>query len=542
MRQGKFRHFILTSLLSVSILNTGCLRMREFLPLSSTASTEVDDTEGSTCPKTMRHASPFAGGDGSAGNPWLICNATQFEQIANHLSGNFKLASDVDFTGKTHDVLGSDTNRFTGTLNGDGYAIKNWTVNSPNQVDTSPIALFHTIDAGAVINNLDLKNFDLQGNNFVAGLVYTLFGTVNNMKISGSFKTRASAAGIATYAFGSTIQNCTTLSGMTVYSSGDGSNLRDFVTPGQGSDMGIAGFVSMAADSSGQVNTFDNLINHATITWNPSGYTLAGWVHTGGIISYPRSSNITNVTNYGAISAVDEAGGIAGLFENFDCIMDHALNFGNVTGRDCVAGLAANGTWGAEIHNSWTGGTITGRDAVGGIYGCGGDSGGVVAINSASHANVLGRSKVGGVAGHFNGTMTDVLAMASVTGNDSAASDYIAGVSPFTGGTISNVIMNQRNFSIFNGSFTQADIAFIDHYGSTISSTFYVAYGTVPGWGNTYASTGVATGSMTNPAQYAPLDFSVTGPWAMGSSTVYFDGTTHPLPRWMCALPDVTCL
>ncbi len=521
--------------LCLFVLASGCaFDFRHVLNSSS----KIASIGSSGCPNVMRTLTPFAGGDGSASHPYLICTAAQFEQISGHMSDSFKLASDVDMTGATHSAMGSDTNRFEGTLDGDGYAIKNWTVSSPAQLDTDPIALFHTIGDNGVVKNLNLQDFDLEGNNYVAGLAFTIFGEVDEVQASGHFKSKASVAPLATYIRGAIITHVTSLPGTTVYSSGDGTMLRDYITPGQGTDMGASGLISMGNNSPLRRAQVQDSINYANVTWNPTGYTLAGWIHTAGIVAYPAFGvDLLRVTNYGDISAIDEAGGVASLFES--ATMDHALNFGNIQGRDYIGGLVGWGDWGCSVTNSYSAGTITGGNAVGGLIGAGHQGLSTQILTSATYATVRARSGAAGIAGTFYGTMSDVLAMSSVAGTD-PTSDIVAGVTPHSGGTISRVVMNERQLSNANSTATSQALAIFDFWGVTASNNFYISYSTLPAWTESYSSA-IAEASVSDSSQYTGLDFSASGPWAMGSSTKYFDGSTHPIPRWMCALSGVTC-
>ena len=75
---------------------------------------------------------PFAGGVGSLENPYLICTATQLQEIgatSGTLQANYALMSDVDlsgFTGASFAVIGNSTIPFSGTFRGNGNSLKNF--------------------------------------------------------------------------------------------------------------------------------------------------------------------------------------------------------------------------------------------------------------------------------------------------------------------------------------------------------------------------------------------------------------------------------
>lgn len=75
----------------------------------------------------------FYGGDGTASNPYLIATTEQFKSIANGLDKHYRLIGNIDFNGETISPIGQRMNNndnivcdeFTGSLDGDGYEIKN---------------------------------------------------------------------------------------------------------------------------------------------------------------------------------------------------------------------------------------------------------------------------------------------------------------------------------------------------------------------------------------------------------------------------------
>jgi hypothetical protein len=96
----------------------------------------------------------FAGGDGTAENPYLIATKEQLNSVRNHLSSNFKMTADIVFTaadftdggefyngGAGWDPIGTSLDNmisssdpvFRGTFDGNNHTISGLYVNLSSQ-------------------------------------------------------------------------------------------------------------------------------------------------------------------------------------------------------------------------------------------------------------------------------------------------------------------------------------------------------------------------------------------------------------------------
>ncbi|MBQ2804291.1 MAG: hypothetical protein IJF10_00285, partial [Clostridia bacterium] len=125
----------------------------------------------------------------------------------------------------TLEMLGDAEHPFTGILDGNGYAIKNYTMSGSGQ-----LALFHTITG--TVKNLRLEGFSVLSsgmkNNYYANTASICMlntGTIFNCSMSGSLTStggwdnNAYSAGVA-YENGGTIANCLINIAVTAKSSG----------------------------------------------------------------------------------------------------------------------------------------------------------------------------------------------------------------------------------------------------------------------------------------------------------------------------------
>ncbi|MDE6521978.1 MAG: T9SS type A sorting domain-containing protein [Muribaculaceae bacterium] len=90
----------------------------------------------------------FAGGNGTAEDPYLIATAGDLQQIKSAPSSYFKIISDIDCSG----VSFSQIENFSGVLDGDGHVVSNLLLSSSSQA-----SMFKFCD-GATIKNINFYN------------------------------------------------------------------------------------------------------------------------------------------------------------------------------------------------------------------------------------------------------------------------------------------------------------------------------------------------------------------------------------------------
>lgn len=155
----------------------------------------------------------YGGGNGTLSEPYQIWTAGQMSTIGANPSDwarNFKLMADIDmtaYTGTQYRIIGNATTKFTGTFDGNGYAIRNLTYSTSLAVDY--VGIFGWIE-GAVIQNLGVKNssFSSGGKN-VGGLAGRNYrSTVNACYSTGSVSGVWYVGGLVGYSYEGTITSC----------------------------------------------------------------------------------------------------------------------------------------------------------------------------------------------------------------------------------------------------------------------------------------------------------------------------------------------
>ncbi len=112
---------------------------------------------------------------GTSGNPYVIYDVNDLQNMSLDLSGYYTLANDIDASeteywneGAGFVPIGDSSNRFTGSLNGGNYSIEFLHI---NRLDTSNIGFFGSSGDGVEVSNLYMNNTNISGRFYVGGLV-----------------------------------------------------------------------------------------------------------------------------------------------------------------------------------------------------------------------------------------------------------------------------------------------------------------------------------------------------------------------------------
>jgi hypothetical protein len=278
------------------------------------------------------HAGPVAVvlndlvGDGTAESPYLITNADELNAMRLALAAHYRLTNDIDLgasvmwdAGRGWIPVGTSTagQRFIGTLDGAGFAIRNLTINRP---PASYQGLFGYLD-GAEVRNLRLEDASVRGDQFsgtLAGLANATL--IENIRANGE------------------------LSG--------------------GSDTG--GLV-------GRLATACN-VNHVSFAGS-----VAGGANTGGLVGSTASANsIRHAWTIGSVRGASYTGGLVGHFRTTtsgtNCSLADAYSRASVSGTTNVGG-AIGYQYYSNVSRVYSSGTVTGTGSnVGGFLGATGSS------------------------------------------------------------------------------------------------------------------------------------------------------------------------
>jgi len=260
----------------------------------------------------------YGGGTGEPNDPYLIYDANQMNAIgadSNDWDKCFKLMDDIDlsaFTGTSFNIIGTCTTPFTGTFDGNGLTISNFTYNSTG---THCIGLFGLVDD----HNAEIKNVGLIAPAVDAGLGDYVGSLVGSLGYYG------------------TITNCYFQAGS---------------VSGELCVGGLVGF------------------NVGTITDCYSTGTVEGGSDIGGLVGYNYYGTITNCYATGSVTGGEEVGGVVG-YNYYHGTISNCYATGTVSGDERIGGLVG-GNSRAIITNCYSTASVSGNGwYVGGLVGGG---------------------------------------------------------------------------------------------------------------------------------------------------------------------------
>ena len=296
------------------------------------------------------------------------------DAVRNNSTGSHTLMNDLDSTtlgyeelasptanqGKGWEPIGTERLRFRGSLDGQGYEIRDLFINRP---DEGNVGLFGLVGGEGVIKDIGVVNVTAIGEDGVGGLAGGNQGTVINS-----------------------------------YSTGN-------VT---GNDL-VGGLVGE--------NKYASTVSDSYSSANVNGHE-----DIGGLVGYNYYGTVSNCYSIGSVTGYKYVGGLVGENDYFGTV-SHSYSSATVNGEQNVGGLVGYNCYGGTVGNSYSSGSVTGYSAVGGLVGnnlvlttvsdsyssatVNGEQnvGGLVGhnlgtvSNSYSTGSVIGDSAVGGLVG-----------------------------------------------------------------------------------------------------------------------------------------------
>lgn len=309
----------------------------EMLPLAAFAQSDIGQAVTAAVQNIEEENDiAFAGGDGTAENPYRIATAKQLVAVRNDLAAHYVLNNDIDLSGySSWNPIGDAMYSFSGSFDGNGHVIRNMTIEV--QTSDSYLGLFGYA-SGAKLTNVVLEDAAIRGtlstgNHQVALLVgKTSKTTLSDCTVSGSIQlvandTSLAIGGIVGQTEGAVIENCVNRAEITLAEESTATYLYC------GGIAGSAWSDISACDNYGKITGVSN----ASI-W------VGGIVGDGGAVSHCR--------NYGKVSARSNletytVAGIAGRAAVYD-----SVNYGSVSGYSPVKhGGNAAGIAGQDSYN-----------------------------------------------------------------------------------------------------------------------------------------------------------------------------------------------
>ncbi|WP_128223211.1 GLUG motif-containing protein [Halobacteriaceae archaeon SHR40] len=397
-------------------------------------------------------------GAGTATDPYQITTAADLQAMADDLDAHYVLASDVDASetaawngGRGFVPVGTDTDRFRGSFDGNGYTISGLTIDRPA---TDKVGLFGVV-VHAVVADVRFENASIVGRNDAGTLVGEgEMSTVTDVAVAGTVTGADRVGGVVGH-LESYSQVVDTSAAVTV----------------RGEDR-VGGLVGRAGES--------NLVRNASASGS-----VTGELSVGGLVGANwRASVVIDATATGDVTGVASVGGLVGenigsgqpatdiAFRNAVVMRSSAT--GDVTGGRLAGGLVGENRQGTVIDSSATGEVVATRDIAraGGLVG-NSYSGLVTGSVATGRVTAPGSSAIaGGLVGEQ--TYTSVVR--------SAATGRVAG-----GNNAGGLVGNSADLSLISRSYATGRV-----------TGDLVAGGLAAGNQNSYISRSYATGPVVS--------------------------------------------
>ncbi|MHC4159953.1 MAG: GLUG motif-containing protein [Planctomycetota bacterium] len=315
--------------------------------------------------------SPYGGGRGTAGDPYLIFHADQLNRLGlcpNDWDKHFKFIEDIDlskYEGIEFNIIG-EGGSFDGVIDGDGNTIVNFTY-STNSAE-SYIGLVSVLGVNGIVENLLLENAHISAtnSNFVGVLVGSNRGITRNCRANNGIVDGNDDVGGFIGTNRGVVENCNYVGDVT-----------------GNSDVG--GMVGRAMDNS--------MINASYVDANVIGNNRVGsLVGISGSYWHGTQFEILNCSADGTVLGSIEVGGLVGNNNDYG-IISGCCSTSNVTGSAKVGGLVGLNDY--LIDDCYAMGSVSGTQDVGGLVGL---NDGVV-DECYSTGQLSGSTYVGGLVG-----------------------------------------------------------------------------------------------------------------------------------------------
>lgn len=358
--------------------------------------------------RPAKHSNDISGqpkGTGTEEDPYLISNRKEYDFIRYDLTGCYKLVTDIDFHNESVKPIASSAEPFSGTLDGDGYAIKNFKVVATN----TSVGLFQYA-AAARIKDLIIENAEI-----IQDARYSQIGALAGY-LDNCITENISLIDISV----SGGKDCAALAGCL-----NGGSLRGCFVRG-----------NIMVNGTTQVGGLVGRLSNAEVNgcWAESTGIVSGTGPVGGLIGEMTGSTITYCYANIKTEAVNSAGGLIGATLTSSSTVSECYAIGNVTGN-LAGGLIGSAT-AISVNDCYATGIV---------------------ISKANNKNT------GGLIGYANATtVKNCYAACTVSTNGSGLTQYGSITNSYFDSTISGIttpttqarttaqMLNKGTYSVWN--------------------------------------------------------------------------------------------
>lgn len=346
---------------------------RKLYDMDRPACADIDHVPANLyCEYAAKLPNPKLIGLGTLRDPYKICSPYQWNAIGTDttmLASFIELTSDIDMSciSGNHNVIGiNSADSFTGSFNGNGKKIKNFTYNDPT-VDY--VGVFGFTNGGSIAN-VTIENANITGKNWTAIAVGdSEGGHVLNVKVSGVVTGVNNVGGLAGRAeMGAVNQSSSTATVNGVSSVGG-------LVGSGGTPLIISSYFSGVVNATG--NTVGGIIGSNVFGVVQNSYSTGSVTSTGnnvgGIVGSQNSGGITNTYSSGPVSGAISVGGIIGEIQSAGGHITNSFTVSSVEGQGTSAQVGRLlGSVLGTINNSyyWSGASCDADKVTAGVQAC----------------------------------------------------------------------------------------------------------------------------------------------------------------------------
>lgn len=299
------------------------------------------------------HIPLFNGGDGTLANPYQVATAGQLNNVRDYLDKYFIQTEEINLSAYADwEPIGDDSNRFSGSYNGNNKAITNLTITLTGVAYPAEIRVGLFGVSEGQIENVIITNTTINGHTVVGSLAgqNQIGATISNCSTSGTITGVTYVGGLVGDNFGTITDSHANIS-----------------ITGYNRLGGLVGF-----------NETDGVISKSS-----SGGAVTGTgvyqEMMGGLIGY-NNGLVEKSFATGDVTATDlTTGGLVGF--NYLGIINNCYATGRVAGANRVGGLVGDNRH--QVNNSYSTGAVSGSTDLGGLVGLSTDGiGGTIILTS----------------------------------------------------------------------------------------------------------------------------------------------------------------
>ena len=381
----------------------------------------------------------FGGGSGTNGDPYVIEDVWDLQNMSKDLTAHYVLGNDIDASdtvnwnsGAGFDPIGTykwndPSLSFNGGLDGRNFTIFGLYIDRPHK---HYVGLFGNIGKGAYVRDLSIVDCEINGNAydigglsgsnegsvtniiayvdlkgsgvFVGGLIGSNYGTLSSSFVTGTVEGISSIGGFVGYNYNAVITDCHAAVEVT------------------GTEY-VGGLIGN--------NQYGNVSGSIS-----EGHVVGSRNHIGGSVGF-NNGRILN--GRASVTVVGDGNGIGGFVGSNKGIISNCQATGNVTGKDLIGGLVGYSF--GDLFNCTASGDVLGQTGLGGLIGQNeGDVSGC-----ASSGRVMGIEDIGGLAGYNDGIISECR-----SSGDLLADRHVGGLLGRNNGTMTNSFYNVDDVKI----------------------------------------------------------------------------------------------